>query len=138
VAGLCAQIEHGALSVACGHARSAGSADLLRSEHVELLDDRRARQEMGRLCHQRLRDRAGQVGLAGGIVGEGVEDGKAARPDPERKPDRGRGFLAGELESLLKERGDLGFLTRLGFETYEQGNLRHETTPFECVGSSQA
>ena len=48
----------------------------LRAEDFDPFDDRRRREQVRRLCHQRLRDRSIEVSLSPGFVSEGVEDAK--------------------------------------------------------------
>src|SRR5262245_2371459 len=80
-----------------GPRRSSGLRQL-RTEHLDGLDDRRRGQQVRRLRHQGLSDRAGEMGLPPGLVGEGVEDTERGGTEPQGEPHRGRPLLPRELE----------------------------------------
>ena len=45
-----------------------------RAEDLDSFDDRRRREQVGRLCHQRLRNRSIEMGLPPSFILEGVKD----------------------------------------------------------------
>jgi thiol-disulfide isomerase/thioredoxin len=61
-------------------------------EYVHFLDDRRLRQELGRVRHQRSGDAARQVCLPAILIWEGIENAERRRPKADGEPHR-RGRL---------------------------------------------
>src|SRR5262245_9032705 len=110
--------------------RCSGSGRLRQfgAEHLDPFDDRRRRQQVRRLRHQRLRNRPVEVGLTSGLIRERVEHAERRRTQAEREPDRCRGLPLRELEALLEKRGDLALLPGFGLETNQQTDLRHLLT----------
>src|ERR1700739_2339028 len=76
-------------------------AGQLGAEHVDALDRRRLRQQLGSIRPQRLRDRPVEVSLATGFVGESIEDAERGRAKLQGKPDRGGAFLLRHAEAGL-------------------------------------
>jgi len=85
-------------------------------QHVDLLNDRRAREQLGRLLHQRGCDLPRQVRLAALIVREGVVDAETGRTETEGVPGQGGRLPLDDGEGALEKFGDRGLLAGLGLE----------------------
>src|SRR6185295_3021416 len=96
-----------------------------RRQHVHLLDRRRLREELASLGHQCGGDAAGQVGLASGLVGEGVEDAERARSELDREPGGRRRLLLHDRETAAQEVGDLRLLSWFRLELDEKRYSDH-------------
>src|SRR5258708_36439737 len=92
-------------STGLAHAVTAIRGELqLGRQHIDRLDRRRLRQELGRLRHQRRGNLTSEMRLSSGLVGEGVENPERRWSDLEGEPD-GRGCLGvGERQGTLEER----------------------------------
>src|SRR6476469_6907614 len=99
--------------------RAIGSAPLvwqLGGEHVDLLNDRRTREQLGRFLHQRRRYLTGQVGLASLVIRESVVDAEGARAEPHGIPGHGGRLALNERKRALKEGGHGVLLSGLRLE----------------------
>src|SRR5262245_59521115 len=75
----------------------------LRRQHVDLLDRGRLGEEVAGFSHEGRGDAAGEVGLAAGLVGEGVEDAEGRGPQAEGEPgDRCR-LLLDDRQTAVEE-----------------------------------
>src|SRR5581483_11532973 len=95
----------------------------------ERLDLRRRRQQLGRVGHERLRDRSVQMRLAAAVVGEHVEDAERRRAEPHREPRDGRRLAVGQLQRPGEKAPHLFRFLRLGLEPRQQSHTHHVSPP---------
>ena len=72
------------------------------AQYVELLDRRFGEQRAGLLAES-YRNRAGQVGVTSGVIGEHVEDPERGRPEADREPRDGRLLVLAESPGELAD-----------------------------------
>ena len=95
----------------------------LRGQDVQLLDRGLAEQFAGLLAESG-RNRARQVRVAAGVIGEHVEDPEGGGPEADREPRDGGRFLIDEPSPDAEELLDLVFLAGQGLQPDKQ-SLRH-------------
>jgi hypothetical protein len=103
----------------------------LGREDVDRLDHRRLFQQLGRLGHQGGGHLATKVGLATGVVGEGVEDAELRWAETDREPGDGCWFLLHQGQASLQEAGYLSFLAGLGDQANKQPHRNYHRSPFD-------
>jgi hypothetical protein len=88
----------------------------LGGKDFDFFDLRRIGKKLTGFGHQRLGDRAVEMGVAAGFIGEGVEDAEPVRPQLDCVPGRGGRLGDGQGLSRFEELLECRFLTRLGAE----------------------
>src|SRR5262249_27241924 len=97
--------------------------------YVDLLDDWRLRQKLGRFGHQRRRNFSREMRLPAGVVGKSVEDAEGGRPHADGKPrDRSR-LLLHDGQASAKKAFYIAFFTGVRIQTHVQTDFQHACFP---------
>src|ERR1700722_15222078 len=102
-------------------------------EHRRLADLRRNGKQIGRVGHQRRRDRAVQVRRPSGFIIECVKNREGRLVKAQGKPCDSAGLCHDETARIREKRRDILLPARFCLQLKVEREARHRTTPFALL-----
>src|SRR4029450_13665281 len=78
------------------------------------------------------------MGVSASLIGKRIEDAKGRLIEANAEPGCCRGFCFDQREASAEKRFDIRFLTGLGFQSHQQRNRYHRSSPLMLSASKTA